>query len=163
MALFVVMDIDSGDDALTYGLSGPDATSFAIVKTTAGEGQLQTKAELDHETKTSYVVMVTVTDGRDADDNVDAAVDDTIRVTITVTNVNEPPFFPTTIDPIRVPEDRVSGANIGAPVVAMDVDEDDEVMYGLVDATDSFAIVEAPLGSCKPRMHLILKPRPTMR
>ena len=131
---------DPEDDTLIYGLSGPDATSFAIVSTS---GQLQTKAELDHETKPSYVVMVTVTDGRDADNNVDPEVDDEIRVTITVTNVNEPPFFPTTIDPIVVPEDRVSGANIGAPVVAMDVDEDDEVMYGLVDATDSFAIVEA--------------------
>ena len=39
------------------------------------------------------MVMVTVTDGKDAEDNVDPTVDDTIRVTITVTDVNEAPEF----------------------------------------------------------------------
>ena len=43
--------------------------------------------------KTSYMVTVTVTDGKDEDGNVDAPVDvdDTITVTIMVTDVNEAP------------------------------------------------------------------------
>ena len=68
-------------DTLTYDLRGTDAASFDIDNTS---GQLQTKAKLDHETKSSYMVVVTVTDGRDAENNVDTTVDDTIMVTIEV-------------------------------------------------------------------------------
>ena len=60
-------------DTLTYVLGnvpdgGTDAASFDI---DTGSGQLKTKAELDYETKTSYMVMVTVTDGRDPQNAVD--------------------------------------------------------------------------------------------
>ena len=72
-------DPDTGD-TLTYALDGTDAASFDIDLLT---GQLQTKADLDFEEKTSYTVTVTATDSSDASD--------TIRVTITVTNVDEPP------------------------------------------------------------------------
>ena len=60
------------------------------------------------------MVTVTVSDGKDAADNVDPAVDDTIRVTITVTDVNEGPTF-TSADPLvlTVKENTVSNANIG--------------------------------------------------
>ena len=51
-----------------------------------GSGQLKTKAALDHEDKASYMVTVTVTDGKDALDNFDPTVDDTIMVTIMVTD-----------------------------------------------------------------------------
>ena len=54
------------------------------------------------------MVTVTVTDGKDAEDNVDPAVDDTIRVTITVMDVNEAPVFPDTIAPIVVAENTVA-------------------------------------------------------
>ena len=83
---------DADNDALTYALSGNDAASFDIVRTT---GQLQTKAALDHETKNRYSVIVSVRDSKDADGNPDTATDDTIRATITVTNVNEAPVVPT--------------------------------------------------------------------
>ena len=107
-------------DTLTYGLlSGADADSFDIESTT---GQLKTKAALDHETKDTYMVTVTVSDGKDAEDNFDPAVDDTIRVTIMVTDVNEAPVFPATIAPIVVAENTAAGEDIGAPVVATDVD-----------------------------------------
>ena len=68
-------------------------SSFAIDSMT---GQLKTMADLDYEAdppKTSYMVTVTVTDGRDPVNTVNAAVDDTITVTITVTDVNEAPEF----------------------------------------------------------------------
>ena len=68
---------DADNDTLTYTLSGTDATSFDIVSTS---GQLQTKSALDYETKTSYTVTVTVSDG---------SLTDSITVSITVTEVTE--------------------------------------------------------------------------
>ena len=69
---------DADDAALTYTLSGTDAASFDIDQAT---GQLKTKADLDYETKASYAVTVTATDGDTASDSID--------VTITVTDVDE--------------------------------------------------------------------------
>ena len=63
--------------AVTYTLGGTDAASFDIVEAT---GQLQTKAALDYETRSSYEVTVTAT-------NSEGSVD--IIVTIDVTNVIE--------------------------------------------------------------------------
>ena len=63
--------------AVTYTLGGTDAASFDIVAET---GQLQTKAALDYETRSSYEVTVTATD---ADGSV------TSTVAIEVTNVAE--------------------------------------------------------------------------
>ena len=70
---------DADNDVLTYTLGGTDAASFAIDGTT---GQLQTSAALDYETKSSYSVVVTVSDGN---------LTDTITVTINVTDIAEQP------------------------------------------------------------------------
>ena len=67
-------------NTLTYTLGGPDASSFGIIATS---GQLQTKAPLDYESKSSYTVTVTATDPSNAKD--------VITITITVTNVDETP------------------------------------------------------------------------
>ena len=82
---------DSGD-MLTYSLVDPDPNddgddedSFDIDE---GTGQLKTKAVLDHEAKSSYAVTVAATDQKRASD--------TIEVTITVNDVNEPPLAPST-------------------------------------------------------------------
>ena len=82
---------DSGD-MLTYSLvdpnpnnDGDDEESFDIDE---GTGQLKTKAVLDHEAKSSYAVTVAATDQKRASD--------TIEVTITVNDVNEPPLAPST-------------------------------------------------------------------
>ena len=72
-------DPDDGD-TLTYTLGGDDAASFDI---DASTGQLQTKADLDYETKQTYTVTVTATDPSDYSDD--------ITVTITITDVKEPP------------------------------------------------------------------------
>ena len=75
-------DADTGD-TLTYTLGGTDMASFAIDPAT---GQLMTKAALDYEipadadTDNAYEVTVTASDGN-------TAVDATIAVTITVTDV----------------------------------------------------------------------------
>ncbi len=65
----------TGSGYLLYTLGGDDAGSFSIDR---GTGQIKTKASLDHETKTSYSVAVTVKDtsGGSAD----------ITVTISVTD-----------------------------------------------------------------------------
>ena len=78
---------DPENDRLTYLLSGTDAASFSIV---AGTGQLRVQEPLDFETKSSYQVTVDVHDGKDGLGNTSAAIDDSIDVTITVGNEDEP-------------------------------------------------------------------------
>ena len=70
---------DPDRDTLTYSVTGTDAGSFTI---NSGTGQITVGAgtTLDYETKASYMVTVGVTDGSE---------DDSIDVTITVTNVVE--------------------------------------------------------------------------
>ena len=74
-------DTDTGD-TLTYSLEGADSGSFTIV---SASGQIQTSAALNHEAKSSYSVTVKVNDG---------TVDATKAVTISVTDVDEPPDQP---------------------------------------------------------------------
>ena len=111
-------DADTGD-TLTYTLSGTDASSFSIVSTS---GQLQTKAALDYETKTTYSVTVSVSDGNDGSDAID--------VTINVTDVNEVPtntapvFTDGTSTTRTIAENTVSGTNIGTAIAATDADND---------------------------------------
>ena len=88
-------DLNAGNntvnDPLAYSLIGTDAASFTI-DASSGQIRLASGVELDYEGKRSYRVTVQVTDGRDqnGDDDNDA-IDDTISVTIAVTNVNEAP------------------------------------------------------------------------
>ena len=63
-------------DTLTYTLEDEDAASFDIDVAT---GQLRTKAALDYETRTSYVLTMRVEDRRGRSD--------VMEVTVTVTNV----------------------------------------------------------------------------
>ena len=74
-------DTDTGD-TLTYSLEGTDGGSFTIV---GASGQIQTSAALNHEAKSSYSVTVKVNDG---------TVNATKAVTISVTDVAEPPDRP---------------------------------------------------------------------
>ena len=84
-----VAAVDPDEDAvLTYTLSGDDASSFDIV---SSSGQIQTKDDLDADTKANYVVVVLVHDGKAADGSESTSVDDQVVVSITVTDVNEPP------------------------------------------------------------------------
>ena len=124
---------DLDEDVLTYTLSGADAASFGIVSTS---GQLQTRAPLDYEKKNTYAVTVTVSDG---------SARDTISVTINVTDVaenNDPVFVEGSATEREIPENTPAGKNIGAPVSATDLDEEDVLTYSLsgVDAA-SFGIV----------------------
>ena len=75
-------------NTLTYSLSGTDASSFDLDTST---GQIKTKAALNYEAKTSYSVTVEVTDGKNKSGGADTSSDDTISITINITDVNEPP------------------------------------------------------------------------
>ena len=72
-AAVAATDVDN--DMLTYTLGGDDAVSFAI---DAATGQLMTMAALDFETKRSYSVTVTASDGEE---------EATVMVTVMVTDV----------------------------------------------------------------------------
>ena len=129
-AAVVATDPDS-DDTLTYSLGGTDVDSFSIVNTS---GQLRTNVALDHETKASYSVTVTATDG----DN----LSDTTTVTISVTDVNEAPNFASSTATRSIAENTASGEDIGAAVVATDPDADDTLTYSLGGTdVDSFSII----------------------
>ncbi len=114
-----IVATDANNEPLTYHLSGIDAASFDIDSTS---GQLKTKAALHHETKASYSVIVTVSDG---------SLIDEVAVIITVVNIvvevptNSPPSF---IDGgytgRAVAENTLRGVNIREPIAATDPDND---------------------------------------
>ena len=94
-AVGTVAATDDDGDTLTYSLSGDDAASFAIGA--GGAITVKSGTTLDHEAKASYAFTAEVTDGEDVDGAAEdsATTDDTIAVTVTVTNVEEPPGAPT--------------------------------------------------------------------
>ena len=110
---------DPDGNLLTYALGGTDAGHFAL----AGN-QLRTNGALDYEGKSSYLVTVTVSDGRGGTD--------TIAVTITVTNVDEAPAVANRAPAFdegasagrSVAENTPAGRNIGLPLAAADPDSD---------------------------------------
>ena len=110
---------DANNDSLTYSLGGADAASFTVVSTT---GQLQTHAALDYETKSSYTVTISVSDGKGGTDS--------ITVTINVTDIDEtgpnraPVFSEGTSTTRAVAENTAANINIGFAVAATDADND---------------------------------------
>ena len=75
---------DADANTLTYTLEGTDAGSFSI---DSGTGQLKTEIgeNYSHESKSSYSLRIRASDGADSD---------TIEVTVTITDRNEPPLKP---------------------------------------------------------------------
>ena len=110
---------DANNDLLTYQLSGADAASFDIDDTS---GQLKTKSVLHHETKASYTVTVTVSDG---------SLINKITVVITVINIvvevptnSAPNFIDGSYTTRTVAENTPGGVNIREPIAATDADND---------------------------------------
>ena len=80
---------DPDGDRLTYSILG----GHNLFEIDAMNGQLRTKVELDaDEGVTSHTLTVEVSDMLNSSDDEDLAIDDSIEVTVTVTNVNEPPL-----------------------------------------------------------------------
>ena len=97
---------DDLNDNLTYRLGGTDAAMFSIVRST---GQIQTRMPLDYESRTGYSVNVTAADPSNATSS--------IRVNITVVNIDEPPVA--VDDTARATED---GSAVTIDVLANDSD-----------------------------------------
>ncbi len=89
---------DQEGDTLTYGLSGTDASDFAI----SGAGALTLDTAANHETKPSYSVNVRVRDSRNAAGTADTAWDTTLPITVTVTDALEPPTAPTGVGVVGI-------------------------------------------------------------
>ena len=128
----VVAATDGDSDTLTYSLTGTDAARFEI----DSSGQIKVKTGSTHTfdfeaTKKSYSVTVNVRDSKDAAGAADTAVDDTIAVTIDLTNVNEAPTITNLLDTPNVPENS-SGTIL---LMASDVDVPDTQTWS-VESTD---------------------------
>ena len=80
---------DPDGDQLTYSILG----GHDLFEIDAATGQLRVQAVLDaDEGVTSHTLTVEVSDMLNSSDDEDPAIDDSIEVTIAVTNVNEPPL-----------------------------------------------------------------------
>ena len=128
---------------LTYSLDDQDGASFEI----DSNGQIKTKDALDYEdTQNIYSVTVSVADGKDVHGSAEspAVEDDSIDVTINVTDVNEKPQFaddaPTTQN---VDENTPVGTNIGSAYTASDPDAGDTLTYSLDDGDGAAFDIDA--------------------
>ena len=128
--------IAAGDDdldTLAYSITGADGAAFDL---DVASGQLITEAPLDHESKDSYHFTLSVSDGKDANGIADSAIDDTIGVTVTVSDVNEAPVVS---GPAAVSYDE-AGTGAVAHYTATDPD-DDNILWSLTGAdSDDFSI-----------------------
>ena len=139
-------DADSAD-TLTYSL---DTASEAVFDIDATTGQLRTEAELDHETRKSYPVSVSVSDGKDANGDADPSTDTTITVTILVSDVNEDPSFALANDTRTIAENTPAGVTLGAPFTATDGDGD-TLTYSLGAGSAEDFEIDAASGQLRTR------------
>ena len=126
-------DSDSGD-TLFYSLTGSDAGSFEI---DSSSGQLKTKAGVTHNfnfesAKKAYTVTVNVRDSKDAAGDANTVTDDSITVTINLTNVNEAPVIASPPATRSIPENSTAVATFSAT----DVDASDTRTWSLEPADD---------------------------
>ena len=150
---------DADRDTLTYTLGGADAESFDI---DAETGQLQAKDALDHETKPSYTVTVSVSDGKDLENSADDKIDDTITVTIDVADVNEPPQFAAEAPvELTVAENTAVDTNIGEPIGATDDDDGDTLIYSLSETDTEIFDIDASTGQIKTKAELDFETTPS--
>ena len=82
-------------DSLTYSVGGTDAAKFnRVFALDASTGEITVKpgATVDYESKSSYSLTFSVTDGEDASGSTESepTTDDTAQVSIRVTNIDEP-------------------------------------------------------------------------
>ena len=115
---------DPDGDTLTYSVSGRGDTWITVDTAT---GQLKVSGALNYEEFPSLSVTVGVTDNKDAFNGVDSTVDDTVKVTIMVVDVNEPPIVLETIaleiNDVEVIDERSVQENDDEPIGSFVADD----------------------------------------
>ena len=123
-AAFTASDSDPQDD-LIYSLAGVDSGLFSV-DDSSGQVSVGPGSTLDHEVPSDsdgnnvYELTLQVTDGRNEKGDPDTSIDDSIDVTIRITNVNEPPEFSSSAIELEVDEN--SGASL-PPLAATDPEQ----------------------------------------
>ena len=123
-AAFTASDSDPQDD-LIYSLAGFDSGLFSV-DDSSGQVSVGPGSTLDHEVPSDsdgnnvYELTLQVTDGRNEKGDPDTSIDDSIDVTIRITNVNEPPEFSSSAIELEVDEN--SGASL-PPLAATDPEQ----------------------------------------
>ncbi len=129
---------DANGDLRLYTLSGTDADSFGISRTT---GQLMTKAKLDYETKNMYTVVVTATDPSGASDSILVTINVTDENDGATITLNSAPAFDADTAERSVEENAEAGGAVGDPVAATDPNAGQTLTYTLGgDDAGSFTI-----------------------
>ena len=144
---------DPNNDELAYSLAGPDSGLF-YVDPLSGQISIGAGTALDHESPADsgsdnvYELTVQVTDGKDGEGIPDNLIDDEVGVTVTVTDVNEPPEFISSAVELEIEENSSVNTNVGNPIIATDP-ESTELNYSLTGAdADSFDI-DAAIGQIR--------------
>ena len=131
-------DSDS-DDTLTYRLDVTgDINSFSINSST---GQLSSSTQFDYETKNSYEVTVTVSDGREGTDSISVSISVTNDPSDDITPNSAPTFTDGGSTTRSIAENMPGGTEVGSAISATDSDNSDTLRYSL-SGTDagSFSI-----------------------
>ena len=82
--------VQGDDDDLSYQLTGVGADKFQVESVAEGaQIEVHGRAGLDYESKSSYSLVLGVSDGKDANGNADTATDSYIAVNIQVQDVDE--------------------------------------------------------------------------
>ena len=114
----VVGATDSDHDPLSHSVGGTHAERFnQVFALDTSTGAIIVKSALDYDVRSSYSVVIRVTDGRDASGarETTATIDDAVRVTIYVKKVSEPVKVP----PIADLADKVLLSNYAIPLLGV--------------------------------------------
>ena len=163
---------DADNDALTYSLGGPDAAEFDLNRSS---GQLLTRAPLTGINRTSYEVVVSVSDSKDDEGNLetDPQIDTTTEVTINVTTrstssgssggssggFGPAPVAPKFSDGFRTTRPLALTARVGDAVgdpVAATHPDDFDITYSLSGADATSFTVDEETGQIRVKEGVVL-------
>ena len=142
---------DDDSDALTYSVaesSGPGAAAdladfnrdFSLDAAT-GQVSVGAGAAIDFETRSAYKVAYRVTDNKNAAGGNDPAIDDTLVLTVDVTDANEAPVFAAGSASRTVAENTATG-DVGLAVTAADPDSGDVLAYSVAVTSEAGAAAD---------------------
>ena len=144
-------DPDSGD-VLVYSVAAATSETDSadhladferdfLLNTATGQVSVRAAAVIDFEARTSYRVEIRVSDNKDAADDADPGVDDTVTLTISVSDVSEAPRFADsnsdgTADAVsRTIAENTTSGDVGTAITATDPDSGDVLVYSVAAAT----------------------------